>query len=311
MQIQHIAVAVRDDGPEGGALDRALDLARRAHCKLSIFVLAWDKSVGRNPFARRETVDRAIADHVSARREWLNAQLDTWRQEGLDIRGEVIWADSISREIIKMALTLTPDLIIKDAETGPRAGWAPVDWRLLRHCPVPLMLVQPRPAPEIRRVLAAVDPMHAWGKPESLDAAILEAARAIAAPYQAELHVGHAMEALPQLLGQHMAGEADTIESAQMAFRESQNRALEDACADSDIDSSHIHQREGAPEKVIPVLAEDIQADLLVLGTVNRRGLARAVIGSTAEAILDRVERDVLAIKPEGFVSDYESLKDE
>ena len=129
--------------------------------------------------------------------------------------------------------------------------------------------------------------------------------------YQAQLHVGHAMEALPSLLGQHMAGEADSVEAAHKAYRESQRQALEEACAGSGVDTSHVHQREGAPEKVIPVLADDIRADLLVLGTVNRRGLKRAVIGSTAEAILDQVGCDVLAVKPEGFVSDYEKLKDE
>ncbi|MCP1727168.1 universal stress protein E [Natronospira proteinivora] len=310
-QIQHIAAAIRDDGPTGGALDRAVDMARRSGAELSLFVLAWDKSVGRNPFARRETVDRAIADHVADRRQWLQKQMEPLKAEGLKVHGEVIWADSISREIIKMALALTPDLIVKDAETGPRKGWAPADWRLLRHCPVPLMLVQSRPSPSIQRVLAALDPMHAWGKPESLDGSILDAAQGMSELYQAELHVGHAMEALPSLLGQHMAAEVDTVESAHKAYRESQRQALDEACSGSGVDTSHVHQREGAPEKVIPVLADDIRADLLVLGTVNRRGLKRAVIGSTAEAILDQVGCDVLAVKPDGFVSDYEKLKDE
>ncbi|MDQ2068578.1 universal stress protein [Natronospira bacteriovora] len=313
--IRHVAAAIRDDLPEGGAFDRATDIARRSGARLSLFVFAWDKAMSRNPFFRRETVDRAIADHVAERREWLNERAAPLKAEGIAVHTEVIWADSLSREVIKMALALEPDLVVKDAEMGPRAGWAPADWRLLRHCPAPLMLVQPRPAPGITRVLAALDPMHAWGKPESLDGTILEAARAVSAIYQAELHVGHAMEPLPALLGQHMSQDAgqgsESVEAARREFLTTQAQALEKACAEGEVDSNHVHQREGTPEVVIPSIVEDIRADLLVLGTVNRSGLKRAVIGSTAEAILDRVKCDVLAVKPDGFVSDYEKLKDE
>lgn len=310
-KIEHVVAAIRDDVPEDGALDRSVDLARRAGARLSLVVFAWDPGVGNHPFAGRMSADRAIADHVAERRRWLNEKAEPLRAEGMSVHTEVIWADSLSREIIKMALSLSPDLIVKDAETGPRQGWAPADWRLLRHCPVPLMLVQPRPGPTIRRVLAAVDPMHAWGKPESLDGRILETGTRMATLHEAELHVGHAIEPLPALLAQHMGEGAAAVESAREEYRDTQARALEAACRDQGLDPAHIHQREGSPARVIAELADDIGADLLVLGTVNRRGLKRAVIGSTAEAILDRTTADVLAIKPDGFVSDYESLKDE
>jgi universal stress protein E len=186
-----------------------------------------------------------------------------------------------------------------------------VDWRLLRHCPVPLMLVQPRPGPSISRVLAALDPMHAWGKPEGLDGRILSSGRFIAELYEAEFHVGHAVEPLPALLAQHMGEGGDAVEAARRDYLDSQQKALAASCENQGLDPARIHQREGTPASVINDLVEDIHADLLVLGTVNRRGLKRAVIGSTAEAILDHTKADVLAIKPDGFVSDYETLKDE
>lgn len=231
--------------------------------------------------------------------------------EGMKVHAEVIWADSLSREILRMVLATKPDLLVKDAETGPRKGWAPVDWRLLRHCPVPLMLVQPRPGPDVRRVLAAVDPMHAWGKPESLDGAILSAGRLIAGRYEAELHVRHAVEPLPALLAQHMGEGSEAVEAAHRDYLDTQRNVLAAACEGQALDTARVHQREGAPAQVISDLVDDVGADLLVLGTVNQRGLKRAVIGGTAEAILDRTTADVLAIKPDGFVSDYESLKDE
>lgn len=309
--IKQVAAAIRDDMPEAGALDRSIDIARRTGAALNLYVFAWDPAVGNHPFADRRATDRAIADHVATRRQWLLERVEPLRAEGMKVHAEVIWADSLSREILRMVLATEPDLLVKDAETGPREGWAPVDWRLLRYCPAPLMLVQPRPGPAVGRVLAAVDPMHAWGKPESLDGAILSAGQLIAGLYEAELHVGHAVEPLPVLLAQHMGEGAEAVEAARGDYLDAQRKALTAACEGRGLDVSRVHQREGSPAKVIADLVDDIGAGLLVLGTVNRRGLKRAVIGSTAEAILDHTTADVLAIKPDGFVSDYETLKGE
>jgi len=46
-----------------------------------------------------------------------------------------------------------------------------------------------------------------------------------------------------------------------------------------------------------------LQADLVVMGTVARTGIAGWLIGNTAEAILEQLQCSVLAVKPHGFVS--------
>jgi universal stress protein E len=61
--------------------------------------------------------------------------------------------------------------------------------------------------------------------------------------------------------------------------------------------------KEGLPEKVIPQVAKDIDAELVIIGTVGRVGLSAALIGNTAEHVIDELNCDVLAIKPDGFVS--------
>ena len=61
--------------------------------------------------------------------------------------------------------------------------------------------------------------------------------------------------------------------------------------------------REGLPEKVIPQVAKTLDAELVVIGTVGRVGISAALIGNTAEHVIDELNCDVLAIKPDGFVS--------
>ena len=50
-------------------------------------------------------------------------------------------------------------------------------------------------------------------------------------------------------------------------------------------------------------MIKKLQADLVVMGTVARTGIAGLLIGNTAEAILEQVQCSVLAVKPPGFVS--------
>lgn len=42
------------------------------------------------------------------------------------------------------------------------------------------------------------------------------------------------------------------------------------------IDEDHTHVREGFPEEVIPQVAKELEAELVVLGTIGRTGLSAA-----------------------------------
>lgn len=59
----------------------------------------------------------------------------------------------------------------------------------------------------------------------------------------------------------------------------------------------------GDPRETIPALARELKADLVVMGTLARTGIAGFIIGNTAESILDHIGCSVLAVKPDGFVS--------
>jgi universal stress protein E len=52
---------------------------------------------------------------------------------------------------------------------------------------------------------------------------------------------------------------------------------------------------------MIPNLAQFLHANVVVMGAVSRSALERAVIGHTAERVLDALDCDVLVIKPPGF----------
>ncbi|MNE63453.1 Universal stress protein E [compost metagenome] len=59
-----------------------------------------------------------------------------------------------------------------------------------------------------------------------------------------------------------------------------------------------LHIGEGPAKALIPQIAHQLEAVVTVLGTVARQGLAGALLGSTAEHVLDHLDGDVLVLKP-------------
>ena len=55
-------------------------------------------------------------------------------------------------------------------------------------------------------------------------------------------------------------------------------------------------------------MASKLQAAVTIIGTVARTGLTGALIGNTAEVVLDKVESDVLVLKPETLMDQLQEL---
>ena len=64
-----------------------------------------------------------------------------------------------------------------------------------------------------------------------------------------------------------------------------------------------MHIVKGRAHEVIPNLAGETKADLVVMGTLARTGIPGLIVGNTAESILNNLNCSVLAIKPSGFVT--------
>ena len=70
-----------------------------------------------------------------------------------------------------------------------------------------------------------------------------------------------------------------------------------------ELDKSHCITEEGLAEDVIPAVAHRLDVELVIIGTIGRTGLSAAFIGNTAEHVIDGIECDLLAVKPNGFKS--------
>ena len=71
-------------------------------------------------------------------------QAKNLRGRGIEVTTEVAWADDVQQDILDHVTEMQPDLLIKEVQHESalkRAFFTPMDWHLLRHCPVPVYLV--------------------------------------------------------------------------------------------------------------------------------------------------------------------------
>jgi universal stress protein A len=126
---------------------------------------------------------------------------------------------------------------------------------------------------------------------------VLAAARAAANEQNAKLTSLTVIKPLA-----HVYGGLDMalVATASVDF---ENEAVEQAreqilgmSAEYNIEAEDTTVRLGSPSFQIRTLAEEIQADLIVIGTHGRHGLG-LLLGSTANAVLHGVQCDVLVVK--------------
>jgi len=64
-----------------------------------------------------------------------------------------------------------------------------------------------------------------------------------------------------------------------------------------------LHVGQDSPSHAILAGVKHCRADLVVMGTVSRSGIPGLFVGNTAERLIDRLDRSLLAVKPAGFES--------
>jgi nucleotide-binding universal stress UspA family protein len=176
---------------------------------------------------------------------------------------------------------------------------------LLRKCPVPVWVQRPDVAAG-NDVLAAVGPFPE-GEPTALDRTILSLGASLASWHGGRLHVVHAWalegESLLRRGRVHLpAAEVDDMVKEEQMIAQ---LAVEKLLIDTGVYANDVglHLENGSPAAVIPEIARQLSPGVVVLGTLARTGIAGLLIGNTAETILGAVDADVLAVKPDGFVS--------
>ena len=292
------------------ALDRAAALALKNDAALTVVEavesLPSDAVALFGPLAlNEEELQRRFTDERMAHLERLVASL---RQQGVTAKAMVLVGRPFL-EVIRAVLRERYDLVVMTAEVwrGLRQiTFGSTSMHLMRKCPCPVWVMQPKAGRRFRRILAAVDPDVTKDEPSPLDTKILQLASSLARMEQCRLDVLHAWDFKGADLDTSRSEITDAIKGQLIERNQAAHRAGVQRLLDG-IDLQgldfELHLPRGDPIVAIPRFARDKQVDLIVMGTIGRTGIAGFFIGDTAEVVLRQVECSILAVKPEGFVT--------
>lgn len=280
------------------ALQRAAALAEATGAALHVTAFV-------EPFATLPLLDKSIQaktrdSYLQEHREWLADEAALLRAKGIQVTSEAVWTNQTLQEILTHVTELQPDLLIKDLQHEPllrRAFITPLDWRLLRECPVPVHLVSQALNPLPRRVLAAVDPARAESQASGLNQRILKAANGLALQCNAELHLLHTYDLTPAYLSNAGAGTVAWSGDFVEELRQSLEQAFTALADEFGVPSERRHFVLGSPISTIADFAEQQRMDVIVMGRIQRQGLSK-LVGSSTEHILNQGPSSVLAITP-------------
>jgi len=290
---ESILVVVDRDAETHPALDRAIYLAKNLNMRVDLFVCDYIAGLVADTLLDKERLKAAKEQTVETHLAFLDGLAKKVADEGIPVKVQAAWDRPLYEGIIRQAIDCDARYVLKDTHyhsAMSRALFSNTDWHLIRSCPAPLWLVKPDVDFVQPAVMAAVDPLHDHDKPAELDARILSEACELADSLEGVAQVFHAFNPYlephdPQRIETHHAN------------------ALQALTDQFEISDERIYLVAGVTTDVFAQVVREHGTSLVVMGSLARSRLENAIIGSTAEKILDHLSCDVLVIKPKGFVS--------
>lgn len=307
MQFQRILVAAADCSTRNSpALAKAAAIARQSGGTVTLFHSLFSSAISGESLVAPDRLEHDIEEAVRARKEQLAAVAAPLIRAGIKVRIRVRWDYPVHESIVREVRREKSDLVVAESHRHTRLArivLSNTDWQLIRVSPVPVLFVKTARPYARARILAAVDPMHAYAKPEQLDAEILAAASAFADAFNGRLHATHVYQLATPFTSGVLMEPIPLPVNVTAQQRQRIRREFQALVQRYQLPERRRHLRTGNAADEIVALAKRIEAGIVVMGAISRSGLKRLFVGSTAERVIDRLACDVLVVKPAGFRS--------
>jgi len=267
------------------AIRRAILTARDHDAAILLLHVIDDDQPARIVRAEREAANTLLEEQARTIRE----------SDGLDCHPHIVLGDPFEG-IANAVDEMSPDLVVigphrrqalKDVFVGTTAE------RAIRASRRPILMANAVPAGAWRHILLALD----------MSECSADAARAVAElglDEKATVTALHVFDtpAAPALARTDMAKDAlEAYHEEEAAHARTELNAFLGSLPVVPV-STVVERNAASPADAITKVAASVSADLLVLGTRGRSGLAKLLLGSVCEAVLRTADLDVLAVPP-------------
>jgi len=251
------------------AMERAIksaSLVKDANIIFKVFVAVDSDSVD----------TRAVNNNLFRDQHWFESEIrGPFEEAGLEYSIEVSWSSEWQRSILHSSGSFGATRIMLPVhERGPstRLFFSESKWDLLKSARAPVVLIQPGANENRKKILAAVNYQAIQDEQIALNQNILQQSKNIAELYDAELHVVN-------------------------AYIDSMNYPNRGRLAnDTGLPAERVHVEEGYTDEAVSRVANRINADLVVMGTLGQNGMIKSRRGNTAERVINALAQDIMVV---------------
>lgn len=305
---------IQPDRPlKSALLSRAIELAKSTGCEIELFHVCFDGGLNHQLTAtksRRQQLKEDLTDRDAT----LLAEIATrLKQESVKVNTEVRWDHPRTDAILRKIVQSKPDVVMKQSrEHSYFLGIASnTDWDLARQSPANVWLVNDEQG-GINRLVAAIGSRLADDVDitNGTDHEILRTARSIASAFDAKVYPVNAYQVPTP---QNYLASASTVAAPIVPVTSEDNlreqlvkrhgNAIHALVQYFLIAPENVHVCEGDPNRVIPDIAKEVDADMIVLGASSIGRLERLVSTVTVEPVMAQTNCDIFVVRDPSRVS--------
>lgn len=278
------------------ALRRCAELPMNAD--VSIHVAFFVPIVGAAQMANQ---DNANPKH---KKELLDSLVSEYGLSDREVSTEVVPFDRLYESIIKTATSCNADYIFKPLRKHSlvrRSLFTSTDWNLIRMCPLPLLLVGQMDSIVGKPVIAALDVGTRDEAHDELNRIVLSQSQVVSQVVGSEVYALNAC-VFPSSAWGYSPTDPIPYETTRAQIKENLEEITQ-LTHEFGMDRNNVAVKEGTPSMVINAYTEEIDAGIVILGTIARSGLSGLFIGNTAETVTENSITDVLVVKQADFQS--------
>lgn len=306
-ELKKILAVVDPTVTDQPAVRRAAWLAGKSGAELELLVCYYNEYLSGDRLFDSPSLEKARDEVIQGHEKHLETLAEPLRADGLVVKTSAVFDHPLYEGVVRHATRSGADIVVKDTHhhsAVTRALLTNTDWNLLRTCPMPLWLVKPQDLAEVPVFVAAIDPMHQHDKPAALDDEILHVSKTVAEDVSGELHAFHSYDpriAVATATANAYIPVSLPFDEIEQQMHEDHQKRFTEITQFHKIADSNAHLVAGVTHEELPLIAEKLKADVVVMGAVARNRWKRLFIGATAERTLEDLPCDLLIIKPDWF----------
>ncbi len=276
----NLVIVISDEDADGSlVLHKARNIARAFEAEAEVVQFIPQSSSE----TARQTASQSISELVH-----------TIFSDCGDVSSQVVPTDRIPEWVGDHCSSGNDNMVVVTGHRNENLFHTPVDWSLIRRLHCPVLIGCDKKWRSKRNVLIALDLSTGSASHRDLNVLALRWAKQWKAVNDCQLHAMYCIPIPAPLLALDIV-ERREYQRAHEPEAKRKLKALLDEIGMSEVTP---HVIAGTPEKRIPHIANQLKADLVIIGSFGHGGMRRLLHDNTAEKVLHHLRTDLLVVKP-------------